>query len=110
MAVTERFREIGTMKCLGALNMFILELFLLESGFQGLAGALVGAFLGVLATFLVGLKNHGLDLIWNYPLLRILLVVVVASILGMILSVIGAAVPALRAARMHPSEAMRVEA
>lgn len=110
MAVTERFREIGTMKCLGALNRFILELFLLESGFQGLTGALIGALLGVLATFLVGLKNHGFDLIWNYPLLEILLVVVASSVLGMILSVIGAAVPAFRAAKMHPSEAMRVEA
>lgn len=39
MAVTERFREIGTMKCLGALDRFILRLFILESGMQGLAGA-----------------------------------------------------------------------
>lgn len=110
MAVTERFREIGTMKCLGALNKFILELFLLESGFQGLSGAVTGALLGVLSTFLMGLKNYGFDLIWNYPLLEVLMVVVVASIIGMALSVVGAAVPALRAARMHPSEAMRVEA
>ena len=46
MAVTERFREIGTMKCLGALNKFVVELFLLESGFQGLAGAILGSFIG----------------------------------------------------------------
>ena len=36
MAVTERFQEIGTMKCLGALDRFVVRLFLLESGFQGL--------------------------------------------------------------------------
>ena len=30
MSVTERFREIGTMKCLGALDSFIVKLFLLE--------------------------------------------------------------------------------
>ena len=35
MSVTERFREIGTMKCLGALNSFIVKLFLIESLFQG---------------------------------------------------------------------------
>ena len=40
MAVTERFQEIGTMKCLGALDRFVVRLFLLESGFQGLSGAL----------------------------------------------------------------------
>jgi len=36
MAVTERFREIGTMKCLGALDRFVLRLFILEAGMQGL--------------------------------------------------------------------------
>merc|ERR1712098_155893 len=46
MSVTERFREIGTMKCLGALDHFVVILFLLESGFQGFAGALVGALIG----------------------------------------------------------------
>jgi hypothetical protein len=35
MAVTERFREIGTMKCLGALDRFILRLFILESRLGG---------------------------------------------------------------------------
>ena len=42
MSVTERFREIGTMKCLGALDTFIVKLFLLESTFQGLAGTSAG--------------------------------------------------------------------
>ena len=32
MAVTERFKEIGTMKCLGALDSFVVVLFMLESG------------------------------------------------------------------------------
>ena len=35
MSVTERFREIGTMKCMGALDGFIIKLFLLESSFMG---------------------------------------------------------------------------
>jgi hypothetical protein len=38
MSVTERFREIGTMKCLGALDSFIIKLFLIESLFQGGVG------------------------------------------------------------------------
>src|SRR5205823_11951957 len=42
MSVTERFREIGTMKCLGALDGFIVRLFLLESLFQGVVGAVLG--------------------------------------------------------------------
>lgn len=109
MAVTERFREIGTMKCLGALDRFVVELFLLESGFQGLAGALVGALVGLLATTLLNLKEYGLDLFWNYPLLRILGVILFACLVGMVLAILGAAGPAYRAAKLPPAEAMRVE-
>jgi len=109
MAVTERFREIGTMKCLGALDRFVVELFLLESGFQGLAGAIVGALLGCLFTVLFNLKSYGLDLFWNFPLWQTLAIIAAACIIGMILAVIGAAGPAYQAAKMPPAEAMRVE-
>ena len=47
MSVTERFREIGTMKCLGALDGFIVKLFLIESLFQGMAGTVMGVLLGL---------------------------------------------------------------
>src|SRR5687767_7465897 len=47
MSVTERFREIGTMKCLGALDGFIVKLFLLESLFQGVVGTVMGAGIGL---------------------------------------------------------------
>src|SRR2546421_3567313 len=47
MSVTERFREIGTMKCLGALDGFIIKLFLIESLFQGAVGTFVGIVLGL---------------------------------------------------------------
>lgn len=42
MSVTERFREIGTMKCLGALDSFVVRLFFLESAFAGMIGSAVG--------------------------------------------------------------------
>lgn len=38
MSVTERFREIGTMKCLGALDVFIVRLFLIETAALGFLG------------------------------------------------------------------------
>ncbi|HPD14338.1 MAG TPA: FtsX-like permease family protein [Planctomycetota bacterium] len=47
MSVTERFREIGTMKCLGALSSFVVKLFLIESLLMGLAGAVLGVTLGI---------------------------------------------------------------
>ncbi|MBC8229152.1 ABC transporter permease [bacterium] len=109
MAVTERFREIGTMKCLGALNKFVVELFLLEAGFQGLSGAIIGALLGCLFTVLFNLKNYGLDLFWNFPLWQTLAIIGASCIVGMILAIVGAAGPAYQAAKMPPAEAMRVE-
>jgi len=35
MSVTERFKEIGTMKCLGALNQFVVKLFMIEAFLLG---------------------------------------------------------------------------
>ena len=109
MAVTERFREIGTMKCLGALNRFVVELFLLESGFQGLSGALMGAIVGFISVMLLNLKNYGLDVFLGFPqyILRVLAYMGIACLLGIILAVIGAAGPAYRAAQLPPAEAMR---
>jgi putative ABC transport system permease protein len=111
MAVTERFREIGTMKCLGALNRFVVELFLLESGFQGLSGAVIGSFIGFISIMLLSLKDYGLDLFRGFPeyILGVLMYMGMACLLGMVLAVIGAAGPAYRAAQLPPADAMRVE-
>jgi ABC-type lipoprotein release transport system permease subunit len=60
MAVTERFREIGTMKCLGALDLFVVELFLLESGLMGVIAAAAGWSDSALYSSLVGSTGGGL--------------------------------------------------
>lgn len=109
MAVTERFREIGTMKCLGALNRFVVELFLLESGFQGLVGAILGSLVGFLSIMLLSLKDYGMNVFYGFPnyYLGVLKYMGIACVLGMILAVVGAAVPAYRAAQLPPADAMR---
>ena len=109
MSVTERFREIGTMKCLGALDHFVVILFLLESGFQGFAGALIGAVIGLVASLLMSFANFGLDMFMDFPLLRILLWLLGGCFLGMVLAVLGAAFPAWSAAKLPPAEAMRTD-
>ena len=109
MAVNERFREIGTMKCLGALDRFILRLFLLEAGFQGLAGATLGALLGAGAALLSGTLRFGLQALTHLPLAETLNSILLASGVGCLLSLLGVLYPAFVAARMQPVEAMRVE-
>ena len=109
MAVTERFREIGTMKCLGALDRFVLRLFLLEAGMQGLAGAGVGSLLGGIFALLNGLIRFGMDATGNLPFMDAWTSVLFAVVVGCVLSLLGVLYPAILAARMQPVEAMRVE-
>jgi hypothetical protein len=109
MAVTERFREIGTMKCLGALDRFILRLFLLEAGMQGIAGAGAGSLLGALFSLLNGLLHFGLITLKTVSWVQVAESVLIAIAIGCLLSLLGVLYPALIAAKMQPVEAMRVE-
>jgi putative ABC transport system permease protein len=109
MAVTERFREIGTMKCLGALDRFILRLFILEAGMQGLAGAGAGALAGAFFALISGLLRFGFTAMTLVSWLSVAISVLIAIGVGCLLSLLGVLYPALVAARMQPVEAMRVE-
>jgi putative ABC transport system permease protein len=109
MAVTERFREIGTMKCLGALDRFVLRLFLLEAGMQGLAGAGVGSLLGGFFSLLNGVLRFGTIAFTNIFWPAVVKSIFLATGVGCLLSLLGVLYPALVAAKMQPVEAMRVE-
>ena len=60
---------------------------------------------------LLSLKDYGLDVFRGFPqyILGVLIYMGLACLLGMVLAVLGAAVPAYRAAQLPPAEAMRVE-
>lgn len=109
MAVTERFREIGTMKCLGALDRFILRLFLLEAGIQGLAGALIGALIGLGIGLATALIRFGTPAITHLAAADLGKSLVFSVLVGAGLSLIGVVYPAIVAARMRPVEAMRAQ-
>lgn len=108
MSVTERYREIGTMKCLGALDWFVVKLFLIEAGLLGFVGSFIGALIGFLMalfTWMVQYNNVLGSIHWGETLLML-----AASIaVGAVLSVIGAIYPARRAGKMPPADAMRTE-
>jgi hypothetical protein len=109
MSVTERFREIGTMKCLGALDRFILRLFILEAGMQGLAGAGAGALAGAFFALISGIFRFGFAAMISISWISVIVSVLIALCVGCLLSLLGVLYPALIAARMQPVEAMRVE-
>ena len=109
MAVTERFREIGVMKCLGALDSMVLRLFLMEAAMQGLAGSLLGALLGFLAALLTGAARFGLDAWRMLPGGEAGTSLLYAVGAGVLLSMVGVFYPAIVAARMRPIVALSAE-
>lgn len=109
ISVTERFREIGTMKCLGGLDSFIVKLYLAESLFQGTVGTSLGIVVGVILAYVEGLNRFGIEAFRLLPMLSLLQIVVVSFVSGVVLTVLGALYPAWSAAKMEPVEAMRSE-
>lgn len=108
MSVTERFREIGTMKCLGALDEFIVRLFLIESAVLGLLGSLVGALVGhgvMLVVYVI--KQSGVVAMMDWS--QMLVYLGIALGIGTVLSLLAAVPPAMRAARMRPAVALQTE-
>jgi len=108
MSVTERIREIGTMKCLGALSSFIRRLFLIESALVGFAGSVVGMLLGALIPILIYGWIFGFGLMFQeLPYLRLTLSCAGCVVVGTVLSMTAAIYPANFAARMVPASALR---
>ncbi|MBA4387468.1 MAG: hypothetical protein C0404_05765 [Verrucomicrobia bacterium] len=109
MSVTERFREIATMKCLGATDGFIMINFLLESGLQGLAGGIIGGLLGAILGIVRASVACGTMAIQNIPGIEMVISFLICIVVGILLSIVAAIYPAKVAARLAPMEAMRVE-
>ena len=109
MSVMERFREIGTMKCLGALDSFILKLFLLESTFLGAVGTAAGVALGFLLTLLLLWRNYPGVLWRGAPWNALSYILPLSFVIGILITAVAAMYPAYKAARMEPVAAMRVE-
>lgn len=109
MSVTERFREIGTMKCLGALDSFIVKLFLIESSMQGFLGTMLGVVLGLGLSLMKLHFDYGAGFWAFLPAGELGKRILLAMICGTFLAVAGALYPARVAAKMEPVVAMRVD-
>jgi ABC-type antimicrobial peptide transport system permease subunit len=108
MSVTERFREIGTMKCLGALSAFIRQIFLIESSLMGLVGSVLGALVG--GAF--SIAGYSLSYGWGPVLgsmdwLDLAGRLALCVLAGVVLAVLAAIYPARFASRMVPAHALR---
>ncbi len=106
IAVLERCKEIGVMKCLGALDRHILMLFLLESTIFGLIGGILGFIFGGLASVVIHSIQLGFDAVSKVPAYEALICFELAISLAVVLSMIATLYPAYRAAKLNPVEAL----
>jgi len=102
ISVTERTREIGVRKALGATSGIILWQFLVEASTLTSVGAILGLLLGGGGAYIV---RHLFPIEASIPLPAIVLALLASALTGVLFGMI----PAIRAARLDPVEALRYE-
>jgi putative ABC transport system permease protein len=108
MTVAQRLREIGMLRTLGASRSLVRRMILVEALILGVFGALIGVLLGLALTkVMVALvSNIGFPIGQiKYPLAGF----IIAPLLGVGATVLGALRPAIRASRIPPIQAVLVE-
>ena len=114
MSIYERTREIGTLKAMGASRSDIRQMFMMEAGFIGLIGGIVGLIssyvlgraLNALALYLA--KRQSLPLPDNLFIITPILIVQ-ALFFALLIGVVAGVYPANRAAKLDPLAALRHE-
>jgi putative ABC transport system permease protein len=102
VSVSERTKEIGTMKALGAKSVDVLLIFLAESGYTGLTGGVLGGAFGFVLGITIG-DFIGLPVSLNPDLWGRVVVFAVLT------SMVAGVWPAWSAAKLNPVDALRHE-
>jgi putative ABC transport system permease protein len=108
VSVTERTREIGLRKALGATEKDILSQFLFEAialtGTGGIIGIMLGSFLSIVISIILSNFVH-LNWVFSFPFQAALIGIIVSAVVGLVFGLY----PARQASRKSPIEALRYE-
>jgi putative ABC transport system permease protein len=107
-SVTERTREIGVMKAVGATSRQILSLFIIESGLIGLIGGFIGVLVGLGLSFVASIVASQATSLPIEPSFDPLLIGG-ALVFSFVVGTLSGVLPARRAAKLQPAEALRYE-
>lgn len=102
VSVTERTKEIGIKKALGARRKIILKQFLVEAVVLTLIGGILGILIGLLSGYVI---TQSLD----YPYIVSVLSIIVSLVFCSLMGVIFGLLPAMKASKLNPIEALRFE-
>ncbi|PVU70745.1 hypothetical protein DDW05_02390 [Candidatus Nanobsidianus stetteri] len=107
-SILERYKEIGLLKALGMKNIEVLVLFLLESGFIGLLGGILGIMLGFFTSYIASsvLKFYGF--IGLQPYINVQLIIF-SLVFPFFIGILSGTLPAIKASRIDPMVALRYE-
>lgn len=109
IAVLERSKEIGIMKCMGALDRHVLLLFFTESTVMSLAGGILGFLFGSMIALVTFGLQLGFDVASKVSLFELLSVLGLSVMVALAISISATVYPAYKAAKARPSEAFRLE-
>lgn len=107
MSVSERTREIGVMRSIGARKGDVLRMFLYEALILGLAGSAVGGILSIGTGYVVDAVVLGRPDFLFAP--SSLVYIIYGMIFGAVTSIVSGIYPAWKAANLNPIEALRHE-
>jgi len=107
ITVTERTREVGLRKAIGAKNKNILTQFLAESVVITLSGGVVGVILGVFISALVSVIANYLGYDWDFVIS--IFSIFISCIIAIIVGILFGLYPAWKASKLNPIEALRYE-
>lgn len=107
IAVSQRIREVGLRKAVGARTSDVMAQFLVESATLSFTGGVIGIILGLIFAYLISIVVQRFG--YNWPFLVSGESIFVATVISILIGIVSGLYPARKASRISPMEALRYE-